>query len=155
VNIVGFSEFSVSQVRLIGVYILFLGDEVMYVGQSTHVAQRLLLHQAQAGRRRHRWRFDRVLWAPLAKRDLSAYEGALARALNPKHTIRVNRDSSRDAEILASLDLGRDPTRTFEIRAAEHEVATRHRTKRWQRARDRRLAAYDMQIENEHPIEAP
>jgi predicted GIY-YIG superfamily endonuclease len=141
-NIAGFSEFAVPQIRLVGVYVLFLGDEVMYVGQSTHVAQRLLLHQAQAGRRRHRWRFDRMLWMPLKKRDLSAYEGAIARALNPKHTWRVNRDSSRDVEILARLGIHPDETRAFELRAAQNEIAARRSTKRWQRKRARQMAAH-------------
>lgn len=128
--------------RIAAVYILFLGDEVMYVGQTKHLAQRYLLHKSQSGRRRHRWCFDRMLWIPVARRDLSAFEGAIARALNPKHTVRVRRDSQRDAEILEKLGLKPDESLAFELRAAAHSAAARRRTKRRQKRRARELAAH-------------
>lgn len=105
-------------VRVGAVYILMFGNRCTYVGQTTNIDQRMRAHYSRRNRRKesHRINFDRVLWISVAFEDLKAYEGAIARALNPSDTRRVAPDSSRDAEILALLGMQPDETRAFERR---------------------------------------
>jgi predicted nucleic acid-binding Zn ribbon protein len=136
--------------RVGAVYILMRRSRCIYVGQTTNLDQRVLSHGARnlkKNRRRKRARtvFDRVLWISVALDDLKAYEGAIARALNPSDTKRVSSDTSRDAEVLAILGMQPDETHAFELRMAASQKAQGRRLKaviRRQRAwRNERSAA--------------
>ncbi len=96
--------------RFVGVYLLLKGEEIVYVGQSTDVEMRLLAHRSSRVRSadRRRWirlSFDRAIWLPLSAEDLSAYEGALIRALTPKYNRTAPVHRGRDNEILSILGL--------------------------------------------------
>jgi predicted nucleic acid-binding Zn ribbon protein len=131
--------------RVGAVYILMLRERCIYVGQTTNLDQRVLAHKARnlkKNRRRKRARtvFDRVLWISVALDDLKAYEGAIARALDPSDTKRVSSNTSRDAEVLAILGMRPDETRAFEQRmdAAQKKQGRRlkaiiRRRKQWRR----------------------
>ncbi|HEY6038081.1 MAG TPA: GIY-YIG nuclease family protein [Kofleriaceae bacterium] len=85
--------------RVVGVYMLLAGDEVVYVGQSVDVRSRLSDHLRWPPRA-----FDRALVLPCGADDLRAVEAALIRWFMPSgnriRTIFVGED-----EALASLGL--------------------------------------------------
>lgn len=60
------------------VYFLLDGEEVVYVGQTVHLAARVQAHQA-------RFQFDRVLYVHVSREeDLDAVEATFIKALKPK-----------------------------------------------------------------------
>lgn len=84
-----------------GVYLLLDGSEVIYIGQTLDVVERLARH-------RRNWRtknYDAALFISVSESDLDAYEGALIRALRPTHNKKVRGPDARDAEILQRLGL--------------------------------------------------
>ena len=109
--------------RLIGVYLLMKRGRVVYVGQSANLVQRIYAHRRRGG-------FDEVRWISLDESDLLAYEGAIARALNPPRSKRVSPDTSRDEEIWAVLGLKPDPDRRFERRVQRRNAAIGGRVRR-------------------------
>lgn len=88
--------------RNAGVYLLFDGAAVVYVGSSGNVPERVAFHAGPGGH----VRFDRSLWLPLPFAVLPAYEGALIRALKPKYNKRSPAGDEHDREILDGLGLG-------------------------------------------------
>lgn len=100
--------------RFAGVYFLLDGDEIVYVGQSIDVPQRINAHRSRRDHAHARWRikWDRALWIPVPEKELDAYEGALIRRLTPRHNTGAPADASRDDEICTALNLPpRDPSR--------------------------------------------
>lgn len=91
----------------VGIYFLFDGNEVVYVGQSTDVPARVYAHQSRRDHRKKRLRmkWDRALWIAVDEADLDAYEGALIRRLTPRYNTGAPRDTSRDQEICDRLAL--------------------------------------------------
>lgn len=98
------------------VYFLSHGDEVVYVGQTSDVMERVRLH-LQDERVSGPKAFDRVFFLEVDALDLDAYEGALIRALNPRYCQRAPKDVGRDEEVLALFGLERDETGAFAARS--------------------------------------
>lgn len=89
--------------RPAGVYLLYRGETVVYVGQGRNVFARIVAH-------RQRFDFDYAIWMPIAtKQSRYAHEGALVRRFNPEFTVRCNANEGKDAEILKALSLDPDP----------------------------------------------
>lgn len=88
-----------------GVYLLLLGDEVVYVGASKDVEFRIGQHLVAASIDPDR-RFDGAMAIPLPIAVHGAYEGALIRALRPRYNGAAPANREHDAEILEGLDLG-------------------------------------------------
>ena len=65
-----------------GVYFLCDGDDVVYVGQSVQVVNRIATHLAEG---RKKFDADRVFFMPCPPPDLNAVEGQFIRLLNPKY----------------------------------------------------------------------
>lgn len=126
--------------KFVGVYFLFDGDEIVYVGQSTDVPKRVAAHASRRDSkiRRRSKKWDRSTWIPLSIGDLDAYEGALIRRLTPRYNTSAPSDSSRDVEICAALDLPvRDLARHAEFlgrRRRAFEVPGQKRSE-WNRRR--------------------
>lgn len=103
-----------------GVYVLFDGAEVVYVGASKDVRLRLATHRQRPQTASHlpKKKFDRALWMPLPEVVLPDYEGALIRAFLPKYNSRAPLDRGNDAEIMGGLGIahlaGRDWRAHFE-----------------------------------------
>ena len=98
------------------VYLLVDGDEVVYVGQTIALEQRIAWHWEQsrapvvARKRRqienpHCKPFDRALALEAPEGDLRDIEGALIRALRPRFNHRADTHRGNDNKILASLGL--------------------------------------------------
>lgn len=124
-----------------GVYMLYRGERVVYVGQGGNVFARIGTH-------RRSFEFDFATWMPIAsKRDRYAYEAALVRRFNPSLTTRCSSDEERDLEILARLGLDPDPgARLAFLHRLKRHSESRGRTarrmwkgkgfrERWQRGR--------------------
>lgn len=110
------------------VYALVANDEIVYIGQTTAIAQRLLMHRA--GTKNHPPKqFDRAFVLELAVADLSAFEGALIRRFNPPLCRTAPVDNGRDEEVLARLGLAfdRDSSDAFEERRRARKVAGHRR----------------------------
>ncbi len=103
--------------QYVGIYFLFDGDEIVYVGQSTCIPQRVASHRAR------QWMtWDRALWMPLDVNELDAYEGALIRRLTPRYNTGAPSNADRDQEICDLLDLPPcDLARLAEFRGRRHE----------------------------------
>lgn len=82
-----------------GIYFLVEGDEIVYVGRSTEVMQRVCQHAAV-------WPFDRAFWYPLPVKVLSYYEGAFIRALVPRDNHSAPLGDEYDDEILLGFGIG-------------------------------------------------
>ena len=74
-----------------GVYFLCKGDEVVYVGQSTNVIQRVASHMAEVSNPKidptapiMRKKFDRAFFLKCETGDLDRLEGAFIRIFEPK-----------------------------------------------------------------------
>lgn len=90
------------------VYALVAGDQIIYIGQTTAIAQRLWMHRAGTKKCAPK-QFDRAFVLEVDANDLSAYEGALIRRFNPPLCWSAPSDDSRDGEVLATLGLTLDP----------------------------------------------
>lgn len=90
--------------RRCGIYILCLGDEVVYIGSSRDVEVRVETHSLGSAQV-PRGKFDRAWWLPIPPKHLDHYEGALIRALRPKFNGRAPADRGCDVEILEGLGL--------------------------------------------------
>lgn len=123
--------------RPTSIYFLIVAGEIMYVGQTTNIDQRIALH-INAGRE-----FDRVLYFVVEAPDADAYEGALIRALNPTWSRRAPVDRGRDIEVLATLGLQPDATASeaFDRRSKREWHEARAATKRHQAESDARWIA--------------
>lgn len=85
--------------RICGVYLLILRGEVIYVGSSINVSTRVLGHRCAKS-------FDRAVWIPVDKDDLTSYEGALIRALRPSLNWGANVSYlGNDNDVLTALGL--------------------------------------------------
>lgn len=132
----------------IGVYLLISNGSVIYVGATSNIAARVANHAYGANSDQPRKRpkaFDRVVWIALATADVSAYEGALIRALRPPLNRRAPAPCGRDAEILARLGLpGHDEVaaqaafRTAAYQPRPHTRGPRPYMRRAARARSKR-----------------
>jgi hypothetical protein len=125
--------------RYVGVYFLLDGDTVVYVGQSIDIEMRIPAH---LGRRRHRnpehqMCFDSVLWIEVEESNLTAYEGAFIRALNPRYNTKASGRPEADAAILALFGLAPDPARAFETRTSARFADVSRRM--WREKRRRTL----------------
>jgi len=81
--------------QLSGVYFLIRAGEVVYVGQSRDVAQRVATHCKRARG------FDRALVLPVPEEDLDAIEGAFIRALSPPWNGQKGPPCSAEARVSA------------------------------------------------------
>lgn len=99
-----------------GIYLLVEREEVVYVGSSVDICNRLYHHK-----REHK-EFDRVLWYPLPSKVLRIYEGAFMRYLNPRDNIATPPKGDRfDLEIIDGFGL--DPAQ----RLPSNEIAEERR----------------------------
>lgn len=103
-------EIPVARTRLVGIYILVLDGDIVYVGQSRDIESRIALH-----RNHGTTDFDRAFWIEVPAEELDAYEGALIRGLSPRACCSAPRDKGRDAEILARFGIAPDPVRRAEF----------------------------------------
>lgn len=100
----------------IGVYLLVRDEQIIYVGSSVWVPDRLWYHCD--GRRKLASglptiggkRFDRALCLPLPESCIRSYENALIRELRPESNKRIPERSDQDAAILFWLGLRPDLT---------------------------------------------
>ena len=85
------------QERAAGVYFLFQGDELVYIGESSDIPRRLRAHSANNGRRGgnkgKRVGFDRVAWFLTDRRK--ELEAALITKLAPKLNASADYRSNR------------------------------------------------------------
>lgn len=139
--------------RFVGIYLLVDGEEIVYVGQSTNVIQRVSAHKANRNHHHERWRtkWDRAFWMPVANDDLDDYEGALIRRLTPRYNTSAPGSGLRDAEICAQFDLPPcDLARLAEFRARRHEAFILPGEKRSELAK--RKKADRLKFEKRHGI---
>lgn len=106
--------------RLVGVYFLIAEGVVVYVGQTADLETRIELHQWENVKV-----FDRAMWIELSADDLSAYEGALIRALDPKYNDTAPAFRGQDDAVLARLGIVLSADR----RAALDAQGWRHKRK--------------------------
>ena len=106
--------------RLVGVYFLISEAAIVYVGQTTDLESRIELHQWEGIKT-----FDRAMWIELPADDLSAYEGALIRAIGPKYNDTAPAFRGEDNAVLARLGI----TLSDERRADLDAQGWRHRRK--------------------------
>lgn len=92
-------------VRPCGVYLLVRRGAVIYVGTTTEIETRVACHLNGVPGKHEPKEFDRVIWIPLPRSDIGAYEGALIRALRPPLNERAPALCGRDLEVLARLGL--------------------------------------------------
>lgn len=125
------------------VYVLISNDEIIYVGQTTHLQQRLWMHRVGTKQAPAK-QFDRAFAIDVAIEDLDAYEGALIRRFNPPLSWTAPADESRDAEVLAAMGLALDPaTRDAFVARRSRRFSDAHRRarlsdwpkRRWKRVR--------------------
>lgn len=116
-----------------GVYLLLDGDEVVYVGASSDVPERVYFHSCRVEHPSGK-QFDRALWMRLPPAVLHHYEGALIRGFKPKYNLTCPADVEHDAEILDGLGLGhlttdgwRDHFRAVRARERQREAEQRER----------------------------
>lgn len=89
-----------------GVYLLVADGEIIYVGQTTVLESRVVIHRTVTKcRPQDTKRFDRVLWLDLSDDDLDDYEGALIRALRPRFCKRAPAHAGHDNDVLGALGL--------------------------------------------------
>lgn len=93
--------------KLCGVYLLVDTAEIVYVGSSVHIEQRVWSHILGHGVRATEGAkvFDRALWYPLPEKVFRYYEGAFIRYLRPRYNAGSPRNAEHDAEILDGFDL--------------------------------------------------
>lgn len=78
------------------IYFLVKGTEVVYVGQSSSLGQRLATHAVSKD-------FDRAFYLPIPKASLNDVESALIRTLRPKLNQSCLREATeQDREIIAT-----------------------------------------------------
>lgn len=113
--------------RPCGVYLLVSSGRVVYIGATANLEARLANHLNGVRRSgvgnaldQPAKVFDRVIWLQLARADLSAYEGALIRALRPPLNGRAPAPCGRDLEVLDRLGL---PPHNEELADAEFRRA--------------------------------
>jgi hypothetical protein len=85
---------------LVGVYMLVLGDEIVYVGSSSGIEFRLYQHAVEEIKE-----FDSALWVSLPPGVHPHYEGAFIRALRPRYNRVAPRHCGYDNEILEGFGL--------------------------------------------------
>ncbi len=90
------------------IYVFLDRDEIVYVGSTKGIDQRMALHQSAGEKRLPPKRFDRAFRLDVPVADLLAYEGALIRRFNPRHCLAAPKDGGRDAVFLARLGLSLD-----------------------------------------------
>jgi hypothetical protein len=103
------------ELSFVGVYVLMNGDEVVWIGRTTCLPNRVIGHRKRTGD------FDRVLFLPLPKEHLAAYEGALIRALLPTKNVNSACRVGSDNDVLEALGL---PTHADEKAATKHAQKT-------------------------------
>jgi len=90
--------YSVQQLTLSGVYFLLHEEEVVYVGQSTHVAQRVATGHSDKV-------FDDAYMLLVPEDQLLAVEAAFIQALNPIYNqTTLPKGSYKNAQTLRILD---------------------------------------------------
>lgn len=93
---------------LCGVYMLIEVDDIVYVGASIDIAQRLDKHLRDQ-RDRQNWpvdkRFNRAIWTDMPAVVLPHYEGAFIRAFHPIYNRTAPNGVGYDNEILEGFGL--------------------------------------------------
>lgn len=89
------------------IYALVDEDEIVYIGKTTNIGQRLWMHKVGT-RRTPAKVFSRALRLDVPIDDLDAFEGALIRRFNPRYCNSAPANKGRDTEVLASLGLEPD-----------------------------------------------
>ena len=92
----------------VGVYLLIMEDEIVYVGSSTNIDSRISQHAREAREPQYSITpkpFERVLWYPIPGSLLDVYEGAFIRGLTPRLNMRAPRYLGHDNEILEGFGL--------------------------------------------------
>lgn len=108
------------------VYVLFCGDQVVYVGMTRNIDARLRTHCVGT-------KIDRALTLRVPIGDALAMEGALMRRLAPARLPNMPVDTGRDTEMLARVGLEVDESiKTAHVAALKQARVSRKsgRTKR-------------------------
>lgn len=98
-------DLSADKARPAIVYCLVDNGEIVYVGQTVNIEQRIALHLNKNLKREEPKAFDRAFWFEVPAADLDVYEHALIRALRPRYNQRAGVHLGRDNEVLAALGL--------------------------------------------------
>lgn len=96
-----------------GVYLLVDELEIVYVGASARVAERIYQHAVDRKQPNEKL-FSRVLWVALPVSVLRHYEGALIRALKTRHNRNAPRGGEYDSEILDGFGIGHLTTKNWQ-----------------------------------------
>lgn len=86
------------------VYVLIDDSEIVYVGRTANLGQRLVFHLYGTENKPPKT-FTRALHIELPIGDAPAFEGALIRRFNPPLCQGAPSDETRDREVLAALGL--------------------------------------------------
>ncbi len=83
------------------IYFLVKNNEVVYVGKSTYLMQRVLTHQVNRQKD-----FDEVFWLSVPQEELGETEKAFIRLLRPRYNLVGHAGIPyRDKEIIAQLEI--------------------------------------------------
>lgn len=95
-----------SQPQIAGIYMLVDGDEIVYVGSSRDIINRLYTHTVERSEPLTK-RFDRAIFYALPPKVHSFYEGAFIRKLCPRFCRSAPKHRGCDNEILEGFGLPR------------------------------------------------
>lgn len=90
--------------RVCLLYVLVDRGEIVYVGQTFCIEQRVVTHRRGTKQELPKL-FTQAFCIEVSAADSDAVENALIRALLPRYNKHANTDSSRDAEMLARFGL--------------------------------------------------
>jgi hypothetical protein len=97
-----------------GIYILVVGDEIVYVGSTRNIVSRIGSHA-------NRHDFDRAFWIEMPHERAHVIEGALIRALNPAWCKTCpNPRGESDIELLHGFGIEPDTRGAFLRRVRRH-----------------------------------
>jgi hypothetical protein len=111
------------------VYVLILGERIIYIGRTADLNHRLTFHRFGSDRLRGK-EFDRVLALELPRDDAAALEGALIRRFNPQLCGNAPTDETRDVEMLAMFSLKYDQAAALEFKARKRRRFTDSKSRR-------------------------
>ena len=129
--------------RIAAIYFLLRDDEIVYIGQSCDIENRIELHYScRDSRNRYYKDFDRAVWMAISIDELDAVVCALIRALRPTYNEGAPAYRGGDNKILVRFGLtphddekqaARDFAASLPGRAARAENGRRSATQRWAR----------------------
>lgn len=157
-----FVEIAIPAPRSTGnVYLLVDGDEIVYVGQTTAIEQRIAWHWIQSqtptviSKRTDAptpnadcKRFTRAFAFEAPESELRAIESALIRALRPKYNRRADRYTGGDNAIISALGL---PAHVDEKANAKEFRLAVHRPHGPRSERDKEIAAINRERRRRRP----